>query len=343
VAEARTVLIVGTGSIGSRHVRCFQATGRVKVSICEIDPQLRRRVAESCGVACAYADLDEALGDTHDAVVIATPAHLHVPMAVRLAEAGLPLLIEKPVSTGLEGIDRLRAIVAQRNLVAMVAYVLRSHPCLRSMREAIRSGRFGSPVQLVACAGQHFPTYRPAYREIYYRDRATGGGAIQDALTHLMNAGQWLVGPMTRLVADAAHQVLDGVGVEDTVHVLARHGGVLASYSLNQHQAPNEFSITVVCKEGTARFEGHHKRWRWQTRPGEPWQEETAPDLERDDLFVQQAHRFLDVIEGRAAPWCTLDEGLHTLRTNLATLDSVERGTWETIEHATWETTEHFP
>ena len=49
-----------------------------------------------------------------------------------------------------------------------------------------------------------------------------------------------------RVVADAAHQVLEGVTVEDTVHLLARHGSVMASYSLNQHQAPNEITITVV-------------------------------------------------------------------------------------------------
>ena len=59
----------------------------------------------------------------------------------------------------------------------------------------IRSGRFGEPVQIVATCGQHFPHYRPAYRDTYYRDRRTGGGAVQDALTHIINAGEWLVGP----------------------------------------------------------------------------------------------------------------------------------------------------
>ena len=332
MAELKNVLIIGVGSIGLRHLRCFQVTRRAKLSICETDAALRDKVAGQHPVERAYAGLDEALGDSHDAAVIATPAHLHVPMALRLAEAGVHLLIEKPLSTSLDGTEGLRAILERRRLVAMVAYVLRAHPCLRSMREAIHAGRFGLPVQLVACAGQHFPTYRPAYREIYYRDRATGGGAIQDALTHLMNAGQWLVGPMTRLVADAAHQVLEGVEVEDTVHLLARHGGVMASYSLNQHQAPNEFSITVVGKEGTARYEGHRSRWCWQLRPDEPWQEDVAAGLERDELFIAQAHRFLDAVEGRGGPSCTLDEGLHTLRCNLAALASVQRGTWETVE-----------
>jgi len=219
--------------------------------------------------------------------------------------------------------------VTERDLVAGVAYVLRHHPALRAMRSAIRGGRFGRPVQLTAVCGQHFPTFRPAYREIYYADRATGGGAIQDALTHLLNAGQWLVGPIDRLVADAAHRVLEGVTAEDTVHAIARHGELLASYSLNQYQAPNESAITVVCERGTCRAELHRHRWQWMTQPGEPWQEESFDGQSRDDPFIAQAHRFLDAIDGRAEPACTLAEAAHTLRCNLAALASAEDGTWK--------------
>jgi predicted dehydrogenase len=138
-----------------------------------------------------------------------------------------------------------------------------------------------------------------------------------------------LVGPIDHLVADAAHQVLDGVDVEDTVHVIARHGDLLATYSLNQHQAPNETTITVVCEQGTCRFELHRQRWTWMTRPDTPWQEESFAEFERDDLFVAQANDFLDVIDGRAEPTCTLPEAAETLRANLAVLASVEDGTWK--------------
>ena len=326
---ATSGLIVGVGSIGESHLRCFQATGRVDLSICEIDNVLRQRIAGRYSVERVYPDLETALAHSHDAAVIATPAHLHIPMAIRLAEAGMHLLIEKPLSTGLDRVDVLDRTLARDGLHASVAYVLRHHPALESMRDAIHGERFGRPVQLVAACGQHFPTYRPAYREIYYRDRTSGGGAVQDALTHAINASQWLVGPIDRVVADAARQVLDGVEVEDTAHVLARHGDLLASYSLNQYQAPNELSITVVCEQGTCRFELHHHRWMWMTQPDQPWQEETFSGLERDDLFVAQANRFLDVIDGRLEPMCTLQEAAQTLRASLAVLASVEDGTWK--------------
>lgn len=331
--QRHKVLVIGVGSIGERHLRCFQNTGRAEVRLVEVNPELRRAVAQRYQVpeSQSHADLESALCDPPDVAVVATPAPAHVPMATALAEAGVHVLIEKPLSTRLEGIDRLRAAVADRGVVAGVAYVYRAHPLLQSMRRAITEGRFGRPVELVAACGQHFPTYRPAYRSIYYKDRATGGGAIQDALTHVLNAGEWLVGPVDRLVADAAHQVLDGVEVEDTAHVLARQGSVLASYSLNQHQAPNETTITVACECGTARFELHAHRWRWMTEPASPWHDESIAPLERDTLFTAQAEAFLDAVEQRLPPACTIDEGLQTLRVNLAALASLDAGAWQTV------------
>ncbi len=329
VSEAKRVLIIGVGSIGERHLRCLQTTGRATVSICEVNEELRDRIAEQYGVSQAYADLESALADSIDAAVIATPAHLHLSMAARLAEAGVHLLIEKPLSTSFDGVDSLETALTQANLRSAVAYVLRYEPALGAMRDAIRERRFGRPVQLVATCGQHFPTYRPAYREIYYANHATGGGAIQDAMTHIMNAGQWLVGPMDRLVADAAHQVLEGVEVEDTVHVLARHGDLLATYSLNQYQAPGEIDITVICEQGTCRCQLYRHRWAWMTTPDSEWQEETFEGIARDDMFIAQASAFLDLLDGKAEPNCTLKEAAHTLRTNLAVLASVEDGSWK--------------
>ena len=327
------VLIIGAGSIGERHLRCFLATQRIAASFVEINAELRQTVAERYGVR-AFAGLDEALVEPPSVAVVAVPAHLHVAMATQLAERGIHVLIEKPLSTTLENIERLQQTVEQRGVVAGVAYVYRCHPLLTAMRTQIQDGRFGRPVELIAVTGQHFPTYRPAYRDIYYTDRRTGGGAIQDALTHVINAGEWLIGPVERLVADAAHQVLEGVTVEDTVHVLARHGSVLASYSLNQHQAPNEFTLTVVCERGTIRWESHFNRLSSMTAPSGEWYEDKIDPLERDSLFVRQAHRFLDAVESGSPPPCSIADGLQTLRVNLAALASADGGGWQTVSDA---------
>jgi predicted dehydrogenase len=195
------------------------------------------------------------------------------------------------------------------------------------MHKLIRSGRFGDPLQLYVTAGQHFPTYRPAYREIYYADRSSGGGAIQDALTHLLNLGEWLIGPIDRLAADAAHLALDGVTVEDTVHLIARQGPALASYCLNQHQAPNETVITAVCRAGTLRLHLQQGQLTSMRETGaQAWTVELDATLERDAWFTAQADAFLDAVERHVPVLCTIDEAAQTLRVVLAALACLDTG-----------------
>ena len=88
-------------------------------------------------------------------------------------------------------------------------------------------------------------------------------------------------------------------------------------------------TITVVCDGGTARFEGHNNRWRWMLKPGDPWHDEQFEPMERDAFFVNQANAFLDVLEDLAPPLCTLEEGLQTLRVNLAALASLDSTMWQ--------------
>jgi predicted dehydrogenase len=318
------VLVVGTGSIGERHVRCFQKTGRASIAIVEPESDRCMQVAGRYDVQRVFASLDHAWPHAWDAAVIATPAPTHIPIARTLASTGTHLLIEKPLSTSFDGIDELQDLTSRRNLVAMVGYVLRAHPVLQRLHDVINSGQLGDALQLVVVSGQHFPTFRPAYREIYYARRAAGGGAIQDALTHLLNAGEWILGPIERIVGDASHQALEGVNVEDTVHVIARHGPVLASYALNQYQAPNETTFTIVCSRGTVRAELHESRLRIMKSPNGNWTEERFNISDRDQLYILQANSFLDAIEHGRPVLCDLQQATQTLRVTSELLRQIE-------------------
>jgi len=328
---SRKVLVIGFGSIGERHVRCFLKTGRCSVSICEVSPELRLRAKTDYDIENTYADLDSAMSEHYDCAVIATPAHWHIPMAIRLAEAGVHLLIEKPLSVSHEGIRELKAVVIKNRLVVTVGYTLRCNPALESMRAKLQAGNFGRPLQIVGTIGQRFAMYRPSYAETYFAKRESGGGAIQDAITHLVNAGEWLVGPISRLMVDAAHQALPGVSVEDTVHVIARHGlrgEVLGLYGLNLHQVQDESTITVVSEGGTCRADLILDRWSSMTDPGGEWVHHPCPFENRDQLYVYQAATFLDAVTGSAPVKCTLDEAEQTLRVNLAMLRGTDNPPW---------------
>lgn len=322
------LLVLGAGSIGERHIRCFLHTGRCDVSFCEPVAARRAEVAARYGVT-GHPGWEEALARAPvSAALIASPAPFHVPTAIELAQRGIDLLIEKPLSLSLDGIDMLRAAVASKGVRAAVAFVYRALPALRQMREAVLSGRFGAPVQVQVQSGQHFPFYRPAYRNIYYADPAMGGGAIQDMMPHHINAVEWITGPVTRVIADAAHQVLEGVAVEDTVNFITRHGRVLGSFTANQHQPVNEFTLTVLCERGAARWEMRGHRWLSAEENGGDWKLEASFTHERDDFYILQAHAFLDYLSGQAPALCPLEDGIHTLKSTLAILQSLKTGGW---------------
>lgn len=324
------VLIIGCGSIGERHLRCFQKTGRAQVVACDTNPALLRTLAEGYGVATT-PDWERAL-DTKavDAAVVCTPAHLHVPLATALLRRGLHVLIEKPLSQGLAGVDELIHARNRAQRQVAVAYVLHCHPLLAAARDFLQHGDLGPVLQAVATSGQYFPGGRPPhtthYSKTYYRDRKTGGGAIQDALTHVANWMESVVGPTDSLLCDCAHLAVPEVTVEDTVHIAARHGQTLVNYTLNQFQAPNESALQFNTARGSVRIEVHGNRWGVHRLGESHWEWHEVPATERDAMFITQANRFLDLMEGQPARLCTLEAAVQTLRFNLAALASADAG-----------------
>ena len=238
-----------------------------------------------------------------DAAVIAA-APWHVPIAREFTDRGVDLLIEKPLSLDLGGVDALQRAIAEKGTRVAVGFTFRALPALQNMRAAVQSGRFGRIVQIQVHSGQHFPFYRPAYREIDHADPGMGGGLIQDMLPHHLNAVEWFAGPTSRIVCDASHQVLVGVEVEDTVNVLARHGDAMTSITLNQHQPVNEFVITILCQHGAVRWELKGQHWLSADEPGGDWVQQEAFVHERDDYYILQANAFLDDSNGTADPLC---------------------------------------
>lgn len=321
------ILIIGCGSIGERHLRCFQRTGRAEPVACEPRAEVLHRIKTTYNVT-GFATLAEAwTGGRYDAVVICAPAQTHIAMTVDCLARGLNVLIEKPLSISLDGVAGLQEAIAESGSFVRVGYTWHFHPGVKALRACLKRGELGRPLQAVVTSGQHFPTFRPAYREIYYTRHESGGGAIQDSMTHNVNTVEWLVGPTTRVFCEAAHQALEGVTVEDTVNAVARNGDVLVSYSHNQFQPPNETTFLVHCENGSLKFESHEHRWAKWPRGAEGWQYFPATLKERDDMFVAQANDFLDgMLNGTPGDMCTIEEAAQTLKFNLAALESWRTG-----------------
>jgi predicted dehydrogenase len=311
-------------------VRCFQDIG-CTVALCDANGDRLREMAERYKLSRTFERLEDAAREPWHGVVIATPADLHAKHAVAVADSTSALLIEKPLCLRLEDAMVLQPIAKTK--VVQVGYVLRHHPATQHVKQLLAEGVIGTLHEVTVTAGQHFASLRPAYRETYYKDRASGGGAVQDAATHLFDLIQYLARPINWIFCDYAHRELADVEVEDVVHLVGRAAGgrVLVSLALNQFMAPNETYLQLNGSRGSLAIRFHENRaglflhgdaeWTW-----------TEPLLEsRDDLFRAQAESFLSAAVGQTPPVCTLDDGIRAVAVNLAALRSGESRALEMI------------
>lgn len=321
-----TILIIGCGSIGERHLRCFLDTGRTAVTACDAREERLEELAKRYPVQTT-TDWRKAVDrNSFTAAVICTPAHHHVEMGRTLLEAGVHVLIEKPLSHALTGIEELCRIHEKSGKQAAVAYVYHCFPALVAARDFIRENALGPILNATVVTGQPFHQLRPAYAQTYYADRSQGGGAIQDALTHLANWMESVVGPADSLFCDHGHQALPDVEVEDTVHISARHGPTLVSYALNQFQTPNESFIQFDALGGSIRIELHRERWGLLREGEADWTWHAHPVTSRDAHFRAQAEAFLQQIDDGQPRLCSLAAAHQTVRFNLAALASATQG-----------------
>ena len=200
------------------------------------------------------------------------------------------------------------------------------------MRQAIQSGRFGEPLEVIAVFGQHFPFYRPGLppdvlcEPRHGRRRNPGCSDAHHQRRRVARGTRRFAGgrcgpPGACRRGGRGYRAHAGTAREDYGQLQPQPA------SGPERRLPSRSSAS----KGTVRFEVHTSRWRWTTEAGAPWHDEPSEALERDTIFTLQANAFLDAVEGLRLPLCTLAEAEQTLRVNLATMSSAENRNWESI------------
>src|SRR5437868_9504578 len=94
------ILIIGCGSIGARHAA--NAAQRASIAVVDTDQARAGKVAAANG-GQAFEDVKAALASKPDVAIVATPPKFHLAIAGELVVAGVPVLVEKPISLSLAG------------------------------------------------------------------------------------------------------------------------------------------------------------------------------------------------------------------------------------------------
>jgi predicted dehydrogenase len=316
-------LIIGVGSIGERHLRNFLRLYDVRCSIAEVNPATRQKVAAAYRVEAAYADYHEADLSSFDGAVICVPANLHVPIASEIVSAGTHVLTEKPLAMSLDGIDRLKRLRNERGVVVSVAFTYRSDPVIQEIKERVGSGELGAVRMVHYYAGQYWPRMRKDYPPQYAQKRETGGGAIPDHLVHVINYLEWIFGPVEEVSARQWRLALKDIATEDSGVVTLRFAsGLIANLGICLFQCDTTARLQLIADAGTIRMTFEDDRLAIFRDAAGQWTQGRAAKPDRDDLFRDQARHFIECIQGRATPRCTVEEGEQTLRTVLAALRS---------------------
>lgn len=328
------VLIVGGGSIGERHARCFTKTGECTVSLCEVDAAKRERQAKEYGLKRTFADFEKVPLAEFDVVVIATPAPFHIPQSTAAARAGCHVLCEKPLSDRYDGIQEFIDTLKAKKRTGATAFTMRSVTPIKRMKELIAQGKIGAPRFAVANISQHFPTIRPDYQRIYFAKKSMGGGTLFDMCPHTINMFEWFLGPEKDVSCLQDRIVIEGIETDDIALINYRYqSGAMAQVNTNMFGRHYRYDITVHGTEGSVVYDYVKTEvalWKEGVPTASPVSVEKFP-AERDDLYIEQARHFLAATRGEKPVACTLEEGWQTLRAVFAARRSAESGKVETV------------
>ena len=135
------VAVIGTGHLGSEHARIYAELDDVElVGVYDVDPSVAGRTCRKHG--CAAFASRPALLAAADAVSVCVPTPLHAEVASACLEAGLHVLVEKPITDDLADARALRDLASSRQLVLQVGHVERFNPAMRAAARHLTAPRF---------------------------------------------------------------------------------------------------------------------------------------------------------------------------------------------------------
>ena len=321
-ASQKPVLVVGCGSIGQRHLKNLKTLGVNDLYAFDLLPE-RLEPARKIG-ARPVGSLKEGLCAGPASVIVCTPPDKHLDVAMAAIQAGADVLIEKPISEKMSGLEELIRAADQKSRVLMVGYNLRFHSGMRKMKELLDTGAIGRLLAIHAEYGQYLPDWRPKqdYRKGYMVSKNSGGGIILES-SHEIDYVRWLGGEVQSVSAVAGRLSRLEMETEDTAFLSMRHdGGVLSSVRLDCVQREYTRSCKLVGSEGTLVWE-YPSQVRWYSARDKKWSEFPVP-TDPNEMYVKEMEHFFSCVREKTTPLIDGPAGARVLAVALAAIESAK-------------------
>ena len=357
---APTVGIIGLG-FGRAHIAAFQANGCRVVAVSQRDEAAAKKIASQYGIEGVFARWEDLIDRARpQIVVIATPPHLHLAIALRAFASGAHVLCEKPVAMTLAEAETMLLAAAKHASVAMTGFNWRFPAGMQELHRRLAAGAVGR----VFHASARWYGSRMADARVpatWRADRAQAGhGAMGDMGVHIVDLIRWNLGEIVRVAAGAgvAYPERSAPGVarpadaEDHCTVLAEMAsGALVTFTASRvTPGVNEQGFEVFGTDGALVYRSRRELPRWfegelHATDGagalQPVALAAVPDasvatgnqmeITGKALIAPLVARLIEGIRSGSTPSPSLEDGVRAQAVLDAVLVASARGGWATV------------
>jgi UDP-N-acetylglucosamine 3-dehydrogenase len=296
------VAMVGAGASASAiHLPGYAANPDVEiVAITSLDHEASTRQAARYSIPRIYESVDELLHDPNvEAISISTPPATHEPIATAAIQAGKHVLIEKPVATSLDALDRLRDMAHHASTIVDLVHNERFMDFNFKAKNVIAEGKLGEIQAIMQFIGTTGPeSWSPGAG--WFRDpKRSGGGVLMDLGVHKIDLAGWL---LDRTLEPGGQAQFEGP-VEDLATInLTAEGKVQITVTASWRGPADEATLLVVGTE--AILEGSWTVGRLQLRKGDQIEsiETDIPWTVQDTSAAGMIKAFVDACLGGKKP-----------------------------------------
>ncbi len=331
MTRGNSALVVGCGSIGTRHAQNLSLLG-VDVSLYDVDSSRAEAVAKKVD-GTPHDSLTAGLEPNPDMAVIATPSNHHTTPARTAADAGCDLFIEKPLSNTIDQLPALLEVIDEQDLTTMIGCNMRFHPAITTAKECLDDGRIGTIVSARIEGGSYLPDWHPAedYRGMYSAKKGVGGSLLD--FIHEINYAQWLFGGITAVSAMFGDSSSLEIETEDTAALISRTATeTIVEFHLDYVQRDYSRSYHIIGEQGTLRWEWEQSAVRRYDPQNDTWITEAAwDDWNMNQMYIDEMEHFMSCVEDARETISSIRDGYSDLEVALAAKESASSGEHVTI------------
>jgi len=245
--------IIGLGYIGQTHLRHSLKLANTSVSAVADLSRKALSKAKNAGVKKTFTKYESLLKDPKiDAVIIGLPNHLHLQCATEAAEAGKHIFLEKPMARNIEEANEILSATRRNSVKLMMGYPLRFQQDFTILKERITDGTLGD----VEVAHATFVGTGPFFHraegyapvpvpEWWFKKELTGGGALMDTGSHIINLLRWYFGEIIDIKSCLGYRF--NMDFEDRATCLAKfESGTLAIINVGWFSQEQQLKIDLL-------------------------------------------------------------------------------------------------